>query len=120
MPLTFVRVQLNTTSPTFSLGGNSGLPPHAFASMAMTPDQSSLIVVGGMTSSCANDGLAHTMDLDGGDWTSISPASVIRRRGAEMAWVDTGSASGQGAMMVVGGMADAYACGKSSNHRSFS
>lgn len=77
--------------------------------MAITPDESSLIVIGGMTSSCANDGLAHTMDLEDGDWTSISPASVVRRRGAEMAWVDTGS--GKGAMMVVGGMADGYACG---------
>lgn len=94
----------------FSLGSNSGLPPHAFASMAMTPDESSLVVVGGMTSSCANDGLAHTMDLDDGGWTSISPASVVRRRGAEIAWVSTGS--GQGAMMVVGGMADNYACGE--------
>jgi hypothetical protein len=91
------------------LGANGGLPPHAFASMAMTSDENNLIVFGGMTSSCHNDGLLHTMDLDEGDWTSMTPASVERRRGAGMAWVDTGS--GQGGMMVVGGLADAYSCG---------
>jgi len=79
--------------------------------MAMTSDENNLIVFGGMTSSCHNDGLLHTMDLDEGDWTSITPASVERRRGAGMAWVDTGS--GQGGMMVVGGLADAYSCGES-------
>jgi hypothetical protein len=78
----------------------------------MTADESSLVVFGGMTSSCANDGLFHTMDLDDGGWTTITPASVERRRGAGMAWVDTGS--GQGGMMVVGGISDAYACGMSS------
>jgi hypothetical protein len=77
----------------------------------MTSDENNLIVFGGMTSSCHNDGLLHTMDLDEGDWTSMTPASVERRRGAGMAWVDTGS--GQGGMMVVGGLADAYSCGKS-------
>ena len=79
--------------------------------MAMTADENNLIVFGGMTSSCSNDGLLHTMDLDEGDWTSISPVSVERRRGAGMQWVDTGS--GQGGMMVVGGLADPYACGRS-------
>jgi len=77
----------------------------------MTADENNLIVFGGMTSSCHNDGLLHTMDLDEGDWSSITPASVERRRGAGMAWVDTGS--GQGGMMVVGGIADEYSCGKS-------
>jgi hypothetical protein len=78
--------------------------------MAMTADENNLVVFGGMTSSCHNDGLLHAMDLDEGDWTSITPASVERRRGAGMAWVDTGS--GQGGMMVVGGIADEYSCGE--------
>lgn len=107
--------KLNATSPAFSLGANDGLPPHAFASMAITADEASLVVFGGMTSSCSTDGLVHTMDLDEGGWTTVTPASVTRRRGAGMAWVDNGST--QGAMMVVGGMADAYACGESTQTR---
>lgn len=104
-------VQLNTTKPTFSQGPNGGLPPHAFASMAVSNDSASIVVVGGVTSSCSADALTHTFSLAGdGTWNDATPSNLVRRRGAGIAWVDNGSAGGE--MMLVGGMADTYVCGE--------
>ena len=79
--------------------------------MSLTQDESSLVVIGGMTTSCSSDGLAHTLDLSGSaGWTDSTPTSVVRRRGAGLAWVDNGSTAGE--MMLVGGVADSFSCGK--------
>ncbi len=79
--------------------------------MSLSKDESTLIVTGGMTSSCDSDSLVHTFDLtSGGPWTSTTPSGTVRRRGAGSVWVDNGSSSG--AVMVVGGMADTYVCCK--------
>ncbi len=81
--------------------------------MSLTNDGSSIVAIGGMTSSCSSDGLVHTLDLAGnGTWEKVSPSGVIRRRGAQMAWVDNGSTDGE--MMLVGGIADTFSCGKCS------
>ncbi|KAK4688720.1 hypothetical protein P7C73_g1371, partial [Tremellales sp. Uapishka_1] len=103
---------LNTSGPAFVEGPATNLPPHAFAAAGLTHDESSIVVVGGMTAACSSDDLSHTLDLAAGTWTGVTPSSVVRRRGSQMAWVDNGSTDG--AMMVVGGMADKYACSSSS------
>ncbi|WVQ75009.1 hypothetical protein IAR50_004617 [Cryptococcus sp. DSM 104548] len=104
---------LNSTSPSFSTGSSEGLPPHAFAAAALSSDESSLVLVGGMTSDCSSDGLAHTLDLSGDDgWTSTTPSKLSRRRGAQSAWVDN---STNGEIMVVGGIADSYSCANSTS-----
>lgn len=65
--------------------------------------------MGGMTSDCSSDGLAHTLDLSNDDeWASTSPSKFMRRRGAGMAWVDNNSTYGE--FMVIGGIADSYSC----------
>ncbi|KAK8849597.1 hypothetical protein IAR55_004932 [Kwoniella newhampshirensis] len=103
---------LNTSNPSFSTGSSTGLPPHAFGSMVVTPKSDSLIVMGGMTSSCGTDGTTHTLDLTSGDgWITSSPNNFVRRRGTGMAWVDNNSTNGE--VMVVGGIADTYACATS-------
>ncbi|TYJ57775.1 hypothetical protein B9479_001385 [Cryptococcus floricola] len=105
---------LNSTSPSFSTGSSEGLPPHAFAAAALSSDESSLVLVGGMTSDCSSDGLAHTLDLSGDDgWTSTTPSKLSRRRGAQSAWVDNNSTNGE--IMVVGGIADSYSCANSTS-----
>lgn len=77
--------------------------------MALSNDENSLIVMGGMTSDCSSDGLAHTLDLSNdAEWTSNSPSRFLRRRGAGMAWVDNNSTYGEA--MVIGGVADSYSC----------
>lgn len=64
-----------------------------------------------MTSSCASDGVTHSLALSGnGTWTSVTPGSLVRRRGAGMALIDNGSTEGE--MLLVGGIADSYSCGK--------
>ena len=104
-------LQLNATNPSFSPGLNEGLPPHAFAAMSLSKDESALIVVGGMTTECSSDALVHSFDLSGnGDWAQVTPSNVIRRRGAGMTWVDNNSTNGE--MMLVGGIADSYTCGE--------
>ncbi|EIW71599.1 hypothetical protein TREMEDRAFT_37960 [Tremella mesenterica DSM 1558] len=95
---------LNQSNPTFSTGSSDGLPPHAFAAMSARSDGSSIVVFGGMTSSCSNDGLVHTLDVSSGKWTSVTPSGVIRRRGASMGWASDSQ------VMVVGGIADSYSC----------
>ncbi|WRT69614.1 uncharacterized protein IL334_006603 [Kwoniella shivajii] len=105
---------LNTTNPSFSTESSEGLPPHAFASMIATPDGSSLVVAGGITSSCDSDGTTHTFDLDGDDgWVSTNPNNFLRRRGASAAYVE--DSSGKQDMMVVGGIADSYVCASSTH-----
>lgn len=68
------------------------------------------MVIGGMTSSCSSDAIAHTLALDGTttSWTHSNPNSLVRRRGAAAAWTDNGSANGQ--VLLVGGVADTYSC----------
>lgn len=102
--------QLNETGPSFSAGPNTGLPPHAFAAATLSEGGKSLMVLGGMTSSCSSDALAHSLDLTSGagEWTHANPTSFVRRRGAEAAWIDDGSADG--VVTVVGGVADTYSC----------
>jgi hypothetical protein len=102
------KCQLNSSNPSFALGPNTALPPHAFAAMAVNTDSTSLVVIGGMTSSCANDALVHTLDIGSGEWVHSTPNSLVRRRGADAAFV------GNDEMLVVGGIADSYSCGKSS------
>jgi len=103
--------QLNLTSPSFQVGINTGLPPHAFAAAAITPDSSSIVVVGGMTSACSSDALAHTLNLSGdGTWASVTPSQVARRRGAAISWVDNARSGGE--MLLVGGLSDSYVCGE--------
>ncbi|WWD20222.1 hypothetical protein CI109_104698 [Kwoniella shandongensis] len=103
---------LNTSSPSFSTGSSTGLPPHAFGSMIINPESDSLVVVGGMTSACGTDGTTHTLNLSSNDgWITSSPNNFVRRRGAGLAWVDNGSSGG--AVMAVGGIADTYACASS-------
>ncbi|ORY34814.1 hypothetical protein BCR39DRAFT_514933 [Naematelia encephala] len=104
---------LNASSPTFSLGPDSGLPPHAFAAMSVTSDSSELVVVGGMTSSCSSDALTHSLSLDGDSWSDANPTRLVRRRGADMVYINDGSTSGK--MMIVGGISDTYVCASSSN-----
>jgi hypothetical protein len=41
----------------------------------------------------------------------VTPGSLVRRRGAGMALIDNGSTEGE--MLLVGGIADSYSCGKS-------
>ncbi|WWC73797.1 uncharacterized protein I206_107769 [Kwoniella pini CBS 10737] len=102
---------LNSSSSTFSTASSEGLPPHAFASMIVTPDGSSLVVTGGITSSCDEDATTHTLDLDSNDgWVSTTPNKFLRRRGAGAAYVDN---SGKDVVMVVGGIADKYVCSSS-------
>ena len=77
--------------------------------MALNKDESSLVVVGGMTSACVWDALAHSFDLLGnGGWEQATPSSLIRRRGASMISVDNGSPEGE--LMLIGGVADAFSC----------
>jgi hypothetical protein len=97
------------TAP-FSAGPNSNLPPHAFAAATLSEGGKSLMVLGGITSSCATDSVAHILNIDSSatSWTNASPSSFVRRRGAEAAWIDDGSANG--AITVVGGVADTYSC----------
>ncbi|WVQ79321.1 hypothetical protein IAT38_001418 [Cryptococcus sp. DSM 104549] len=107
-------LSLNSTSTDFTSGSSSGLPAHAFASMIVTPDDSSLVVVGGMTSDCSSDATAHTLDLSSGTaWTSATPNRFSRRRGTGMVWVDNNSTNGE--VMVVGGIADSYSCASSTS-----
>ncbi|KAL1406571.1 hypothetical protein Q8F55_008277 [Vanrija albida] len=104
---------LNSSSPSWSLGPNTGLPAHAFASMALSRDGTNLVVAGGITSSCANDATTHTLSLGASSWTSASPKSFIRRRGTGAFSVDDGSA--QGEVVVVGGMVDNTVCSTSTS-----
>ncbi|WVW87011.1 hypothetical protein I302_109067 [Kwoniella bestiolae CBS 10118] len=107
-------LDLNSSNPTFSTASSEGLPPHAFGSMVSTPDGSSLVVTGGITSSCENDGTAHTLNLDDNEgWVTTSPSKFIRRRGAGAAYVQ--DANGKDDIMVVGGIADSYVCSSSSH-----
>ncbi|CAK9781000.1 galactose oxidase [Cutaneotrichosporon oleaginosum] len=92
---------LNASSASWANGPNTGLPAHAFASLAMADD--TLVVVGGMTQSCASDGVAHALDIASDEWTSASPTSLRRRHGA-------GAAPAPGGIMVVGGIADKSTC----------
>ncbi|BEI84028.1 hypothetical protein CcaverHIS002_0406320 [Cutaneotrichosporon cavernicola] len=94
------------SSATWTDGPTSGLPAHAFASMALQDD--TLVVVGGMTASCASDGIAHSLDLSNGQWTSASPTSLHRRHGAAAAPIHDG-------IMVVGGIADTSTCHNSAS-----
>ena len=104
-------VQLNNTNPSFIPGLNVGLPPHAFAAMSLSKDESALIVVGGMTSECSSDAIAHSFDLSGNEnWAQVTPSNLIRRRGAGMSWVDNNSTNGE--MMLIGGIADSFSCGE--------
>ncbi|TXT12817.1 hypothetical protein VHUM_01218 [Vanrija humicola] len=102
---------LNSSSPSWNLGPNNGLPAHAFASMALSRDGSNLVVTGGITSSCANDATTHTLSLGASSWTSASPSTFIRRRGTGAFSVDDGSA--QGEVVVVGGIVDNTVCSSS-------
>ncbi|KAK6908539.1 hypothetical protein I203_102541 [Kwoniella mangroviensis CBS 8507] len=105
-------LNLNSSSPTFSTGSSEGLPPHAFGSMIVTADGSSLVVTGGITSSCDNDGTTHTLSLnDDEGWVTASPKSFIRRRGAGAAYVK--DSSGNEDVMIFGGIADSYVCSSS-------
>lgn len=72
------------------------------------------MVLGGITSSCSSDAVTHSLDLSGSatEWTHANPTSFVRRRGAEAAWIDNGSADG--VITVVGGVADTYVCCRSS------
>ncbi|KAI9639047.1 uncharacterized protein MKK02DRAFT_21711 [Dioszegia hungarica] len=97
---------LNGTNPSWTVGPSVNLPPHAFASVALTPDGKDLVVVGGMTSDCGTDALTHTLDLKGnGSWVHASPEGLVRRRGAGM-----GVMKDSGKLMLVGGVADQYSC----------
>ncbi|WOO84148.1 uncharacterized protein LOC62_05G007669 [Vanrija pseudolonga] len=102
---------LNSSSPSWNLGPNTGLPAHAFASMALSRDGSNLVVTGGVTSSCGNDATTHSLSLGASAWTSASPSSFIRRRGTGAFSVDDGSA--QGEVVVVGGIVDNTVCSSS-------
>ncbi|OXG41526.1 hypothetical protein C359_02932 [Cryptococcus neoformans Bt120] len=105
---------LDSSNPSFTTGSSDGLPAHAFASVALSNDENSLVVMGGMTSDCSSDGLAHTLDLSNDDeWASTSPSKFMRRRGAGMAWVDNNSTYGE--FMVIGGIADSYSCSSSTS-----
>ncbi|WWC65729.1 uncharacterized protein I303_108351 [Kwoniella dejecticola CBS 10117] len=104
---------LNSSSAAFTTASSEGLPPHAFASMIVTPDGSSLVVTGGITSSCDGDGTTHTLGLDSNDgWVSTTPNKFLRRRGSAAAYVDN---SGKDVVMVVGGIADKYVCSSSTH-----
>jgi hypothetical protein len=75
---------LNASEADWATGPSGGLPAHAFAAMALQGDN--LVVVGGMTGSCASDGVAHTLNLDGDVvWSSASPGSLRRRHGSAAA-----------------------------------
>ena len=103
-------LQLEDSNPEFTSGPTDSLPPHAFAAAALSEDGESLVVVGGITSSCSSDSKVHTLDLSGSStsWSSASPASFVRRRGAAAVSVDDGAGGAE--IMVVGGVADKYAC----------
>jgi hypothetical protein len=75
--------------------------------MSTDGTQSNIIVAGGMTSSCSSDDLSHTLNVATGTWSSVTPQNVVRRRGADMIWIDSG---GDGAMMLVGGISDSQVC----------
>lgn len=97
---------LNSSSPAWSLGPDAGLPAHAFASMAQAG--SNLVVVGGLTSSCANDKVAHSLNLGSSSpsWSSGTPGSLRRRHGAVAAGMSN-------KVYVVGGLSDSKTCGSS-------
>lgn len=97
---------LDSAAPSWAYGPSSGLPAHAFASLAQSG--SNLVVVGGMTASCANDGVAHSLNLGGGgsSWSSATPSSLKRRHGAVAAGVND-------KVFVVGGLSDKKTCGTS-------
>ncbi|GMK53851.1 hypothetical protein CspeluHIS016_0104370 [Cutaneotrichosporon spelunceum] len=88
-------------SAAWTEGPTTGLPAHAFASMAV--QDNTLVVVGGMTASCALDSITHSLNLSKAEWTSATPAAIHRRHGA--AAVPT-----QDGIMVVGGIADKSTC----------
>lgn len=79
--------------------------------MALSHDRSQLTVVGGVTSSCADDDITHTFDLDSQTWSSATPSGFVRRHGAAAATIGNGSAKGM--LLVVAGLNDKYVCGKS-------
>lgn len=70
--------------------------------MALQKDN--LVVVGGLTGSCASDGVAHSLNLDGSSWTSASPGALRRRHGASAVPMDDNK------VIVVGGIADKRTC----------
>ena len=101
--------QLNQTNPSFSVGSSDGLPPHASAAIGVSPDDSSIVVLGGMTSDCSSDSIGHTLDLSSGGWTGVTPSGMKRRRGAGMGWTSDSK------LMVVGGLMDSYVCSSNSS-----
>ncbi|WWC92728.1 uncharacterized protein L201_007687 [Kwoniella dendrophila CBS 6074] len=107
-------LSLNSSSASFSTASSDGLPPHAFASMVLNPSGSSLVVTGGITSSCSSDATTHTLNLDNNDgWVSTTPNKFLRRRGAGAAYVT--DSSGNSDILVIGGIADKYVCSSSTN-----
>jgi hypothetical protein len=77
----------------------------------MNADSTTLVVVGGMTTSCGSDATVHELDLASGKWEHASPSSFVRRRGAGAVFED-GTAGSEG-VLVIGGIADTYSCGTS-------
>lgn len=81
--------------------------------MALSHDRSQLTVVGGVTASCADDDITHTLDLPSQSWSSATPDGFVRRHGSAAATIGNGSAKGM--LLVVAGLNDKYVCSKSSS-----
>lgn len=106
-------IKLNSSTQVWSNGPNEGLPAHAFASMALSHDRSQLTVVGGVTASCADDDITHTLDLSSQTWSSATPEGFVRRHGSGAATIGNGSAKGM--LLVVAGLNDKFVCSRTSS-----
>lgn len=101
---------MNGTNPSYTSGANANLPPHAFAGATLSHDGKSIVIVGGLSSDCAADSIGHVYSTDSASWSDVNIDKLVRRRGAALATFHDG---GDGKMLLMGGIADTYTCGKS-------
>jgi hypothetical protein len=105
---------LNDTNPSYVAGPSNDLPPNAFAGAALSHDGTRIAVVGGVSSNCSSDTIAHVYGITGnpgtGAWWDTNINSLVRRRGSALVPIIEG---GGEYMMLLGGIADTYSCGKS-------
>ncbi|KAJ9108270.1 hypothetical protein QFC19_002518 [Naganishia cerealis] len=102
-------LNLTTDNPSFSTGISTDLPPTAFHTVTYAEKTHQLVSVGGLTSHCSGDTIAHTFDLDGANsWRSIGVQNLARRRG-----MGSGYSVKDEQVLVVGGLADEYVCSSS-------